>query len=723
MMLGKLLVSANYYLNPYSFSMFITALLVTLLGIFVYISDRNLVSKSFLIMTVSGGIWQAGIGVTYLMRDAMLILSFYKVFVFLGIVMIAPSIYFFTTASLGLLEEKKKYVVVNYALAFAFYLTSLLTDWLARDVQEHFWGPYVLYGPLSIPFLVFFFALIIRSLLLYLGSVRKMEPGIKRDQVKLFTVSLSIAVLGSVDFLSCFPPFEVYPFGYLAVLAFVSLQTYAILRYRKASLTEIFSALGEGIIVIDRNDRIVEVNHSVGKTTGIRRQDFIGKNILSIPSLIADKLENPEKVAALLKMITTNPGKVSHEDVTFREPALQISITASPLTDRFGTKSGSVIEFRDITVHKKMEEELRQYKEELEELVKARTEELAISEAKYKALVDHVQVGIGVHQNGRMVFANRQLTSMLGFAEEEFIGLPLSALFYPDEVQEVISRAWGRYEGKNLVETYESRLLRKDGSVLPAIISTMPIEHEERAAILVTIVDITESKLRKELEQVNQELEMFAYSISHDLRAPLRSIDGFSLALLEDHAEQLDHEGEDYLRRIRAASKRMASMIDAILHLSRIGRYEMRRKQVNLSALAQDIAADLKVTDPDRQVEFVIAEGVVVSGDPTLLRIALENLIGNAWKFTQRLESARIEFGVMRRGKKTVYYVRDDGVGFDMKYVDKLFVPFQRLHSTMEYTGTGIGLASVQRVVRRHGGDIWAESVLNKGTTFYFTLE
>lgn len=722
-MLGKLLVSANYYLNPYSFSMFITALLVTLLGIFVYISDRNLVSKSFLIMAVSSGIWQAGIGVTYLMRDTMLILSFYKVFVFLGTVMIAPSIYYFTTASLGLLEEKKKYVVVNYALAFTFYLTSLLTDWLARDVQEHFWGPYVLYGPLSIPFLVFFFALIIRSLLLYLGSVRKMEPGIKRDQVKLFTVSLSIAVLGSVDFLSCFPPFEVYPFGYLAVLAFVSLQTYAILRYRKASLSEIFSALGEGIIVIDRNDRIVEVNHSVGKTTGIRRQDFIGKNILSIPSLIADKLENPEKVAALLKMITADPGKVSHEDVTFREPALQISITASPLTDRFGTKSGSVIEFRDITVHKRMEEELRQYKEELEELVKARTEELAKSEAKYKALVDHVQVGIGVHQNGRMVFANRQLTSMLGFAEEEFIGLPLSALFYPDEVQEVISRAWGRYEGKNLVETYESRLLRKDGSVLPAIISTMPIEHEERAAILVTIVDITESKLRKELEQVNQELEMFAYSISHDLRAPLRSIDGFSLALLEDHAEQLDHEGEDYLRRIRAASKRMASMIDAILHLSRIGRYEMRRKQVNLSALAQDIAADLKVTDPDRQVEFVIAEGVVVSGDPTLLRIALENLIGNAWKFTQKHESARIEFGVMGRGKKTFYYVRDDGVGFDMKYVDKLFVPFQRLHSTMEYTGTGIGLASVQRVVRRHGGDIWAESVLNKGTTFYFTLE
>ena len=240
-MLDQLLNSANYYFNPYSFPMFITALLVILLGVYVFIQDKNLVSQSFLIMTLSAGIWQAGIGMMYLMRDTMLILSFYKIFIFLGAVMIAPGIYFFTASSLGLLEEKKKYVLANYTIAFAFYIMSLMTDWLVRGVNEYFWGPYVLYGPLSIPFLFFFFTLVIRSLLLYHDSIRKMESGIKQDQIKLFTISLAIAAVGSVDFLSCFPPLEVYPFGYLPVLIFISLQTYAILRYKKASLSEIFA--------------------------------------------------------------------------------------------------------------------------------------------------------------------------------------------------------------------------------------------------------------------------------------------------------------------------------------------------------------------------------------------------------------------------------------------------------------------------------------------------
>ncbi len=659
----------------------------------------------------------------YLMRNAMLIISFYKVFIFLGTVMIAPGIYFFTTASLGLLEKKKKYVVVNYVLAFAFYITSLATNWLVRGVKEYFWGRYVLYGPLSVPFLVFFFILIIRSLILCHDAIRKIEPGIKRDQIRLFMISLGIAVVGAVDFLSCFPPLEVYPFGYLAVLVFVSLQTYAVLQYKKASLSEIFGAMEDGIIVTDRNGRITEVNHAVENIVGIRRRDFLGKDILDILSLTKDKIENPEKVAALLKEITTNPGQISDEDITFLDPALHISTRFSPLMDRFGTKSGSVIVFRDITERKRLEEELRQYQEELKELVEARTAELAASEEKYRKLVDHAQVGIGIHRDGRMVFANRQFLSMLGFKEEEFNGLPISRLIHPDEVQEVLSRAWDRYSGKEVIDTYESQFLRKDGSVIPVIISNAVIEHEGKRATLITVVDITESKLRKELEQANQELEMFTYSVSHDLRAPLRSIDGFSQALLEDYEEQLDSVGQDYLRRIRAASQRMAAMIDAILQLSRIGRYEMQREQVNLSALAQDIAADLKVTDPDRQVEFIIADGVVAKGDATLLRTALENLMGNAWKFTQKHENARIEFGVLQQSKELVYYVRDNGAGFDMKYVDKLFAPFQRLHSTIEYTGTGVGLTSVQRIVRRHGGHIWAESVVDKGTTFYFTLE
>ncbi len=167
----------------------------------------------------------------------------------------------------------------------------------------------------------------------------------------------------------------------------------------------------------------------------------------------------------------------------------------------------------------------------------------------------------------------------------------------------------------------------------------------------------------------------------------------------------------------------MTAMIDAILQLSRIGRYEMHREKVKLSALAQDIALELETTYPDRKVKFSITEGIVAAGDPMLLRMALENLIGNAWKFTQEREGARIEFGVMQKNSKTIYYVRDNGTGFDMKYADKIFDPFQRLDNAMAFSGTGIGLASVKRIIHRHGGEIWAEGEVDKGATFYFTLQ
>ena len=224
------------------------------------------------------------------------------------------------------------------------------------------------------------------------------------------------------------------------------------------------------------------------------------------------------------------------------------------------------------------------------------------------------------------------------------------------------------------------------------------------------------------LEAANKELEAFSYSVSHDLRAPLRSIDGFSQALLEDYVEKLDGQGKDYLTRIRAASQRMGHLIDDLLNLSRFTRTEMRRETVNLSELAKDLARELKQSDPQRQVDFAIQEGLEVKGDPRLLRVALENLFSNAWKFTSKHPRARIEFGVAQRDGKPTYFVRDDGAGFDMAYQGKLFGAFQRLHKATEFYGTGVGLATVQRIIRRHGGEIWAEAEVEKGATFYFTL-
>lgn len=255
------------------------------------------------------------------------------------------------------------------------------------------------------------------------------------------------------------------------------------------------------------------------------------------------------------------------------------------------------------------------------------------------------------------------------------------------------------------------------------------------------------------LELSNKELEAFSYSVSHDLRAPLRSIDGFSQALVEDYAGKLDATGKDYLQRMRAAAQRLGELIDALLVLSRVTRGEVHRERVDLSALAQAIAGELQRREPERRAEFVIAEGLAATGDRRLLHLALENLLGNAWKFTARRPAARIEFGrvstaehpegartprgcpsaesiasegaglsAIRNPQSAIYFVRDNGAGFDMAYADKLFEAFQRLHAQAEFGGTGIGLATVRRIIYRHGGTIWAEGVPDQGATFYFTL-
>lgn len=241
-----------------------------------------------------------------------------------------------------------------------------------------------------------------------------------------------------------------------------------------------------------------------------------------------------------------------------------------------------------------------------------------------------------------------------------------------------------------------------------------------------------------QLEATNRELEAFAYSVSHDLRAPLRSIDGFSLALFECCADKLDSEGKSYLQRVRVAAGRMGELIDDMLTLSRITRSEMHRAHVDLSALAKGVADELKAAEPDREVQITVQSGLAADCDAHLLRVVMNNLLGNAWKFTGKTENPKIKFGARNsecpscstprpasrspRSDGVAYFVRDNGAGFDMTYAEKLFGAFQRLHSTEEFPGTGIGLATVQRVINRHGGRVWAEGEVGKGATFYFTL-
>jgi light-regulated signal transduction histidine kinase (bacteriophytochrome) len=257
------------------------------------------------------------------------------------------------------------------------------------------------------------------------------------------------------------------------------------------------------------------------------------------------------------------------------------------------------------------------------------------------------------------------------------------------------------------------------------------------AGVVVTFIDITEPKeaqdaLRASEEQLrrrtgefstaNAELEAFAYSVSHDLRAPLRTVTGFSEFLLDDYSDKLDETGQAYLQRIIAGSKRMGALIEDMLKLSRISRQDMDIADIDLAAMAHSILAELREKEPDREVDVVIAPELKVKGDATLLRIALTNLLSNAWKCTGKTEHPHIEFGTIDNEGETVLFVSDNGAGFEMKHRERLFQPFQRLHGEQEFAGTGIGLPIVQRVVRRHGGRIWAEGRPGQGASFYFTL-
>lgn len=349
------------------------------------------------------------------------------------------------------------------------------------------------------------------------------------------------------------------------------------------------------------------------------------------------------------------------------------------------------------------------------------------NEVVLRSVIDAIPDAVIVTDDkGRIIFLNPGVNRLFGYAPEELVGKPVEILVPHETRSQHVAHRTGfmgdpklRIMGPQL----NIRGVRANGTEFPAAVSLGFTGTAHKRFAIATVSDLTEFRQREsELNALNKELEAFSYSVSHDLRAPLRAIDGFAKILQEDHGKQLDQEGHDCTERIRKAAQRMAALIDDMLNLSRITRGDVTRTHVDLSALAKDAAEMLQARAPERKAEFEITPGVTANCDPRLLCIALDNLIGNAWKFTSKRAPAHIEFGQKQVNGSNAYFVRDNGVGFDMAYADKLFGAFQRLHDTREYPGTGIGLATLQRIIHKHGGHVWAEAEPEKGATFYFTL-
>jgi len=368
---------------------------------------------------------------------------------------------------------------------------------------------------------------------------------------------------------------------------------------------------------------------------------------------------------------------------------------------------------------------------------------LQISEARYRRLFETAQDGILIldADTGQITDVNPYLVKMLGYPQENFLGKKLWEIgsFKDSEASkstflELQTQGYVRYEDLPLEASDEGRVDVEfvsnvytvgDKRVIQCNIRNITRRKEAEAKVRLLNAEL-EQRLQDrtvQLQVLNKEAENFSYSIAHDLRAPLRRIGGFAQALEEGYASSLNAEGQHFIQTIRTSAEHMGSLLDGLIEVARFSRNDLRRMAVDLTATVRRVAAELQQDDPERKVELIVAEGITANGDPRLLQRVLDNLLNNAYKFTAKRALARIEFGVAPQADgRVAYFVRDNGIGFDMAYADQLFGAFQRLHGAKEYPGTGIGLATVERIIHRHGGQVWAEGTENTGATFYFTL-
>jgi PAS domain S-box-containing protein len=487
----------------------------------------------------------------------------------------------------------------------------------------------------------------------------------------------------------------------VARLAAVNQELEAARNYQRC----LFESTLTSLVTVSLDGKITDLNTAAQKTTGRPREELLGTDLsdyFSAPDLVRAGHEQALREG----QIADYPLEILHRD-GHTTPVL---CSASVYRDDAGAVIGILAAARDITAQRQLQKSL----ERMSQVFMQATDSIVITTL-----------------DGTILNANPETEVAYGWTVEELLGQSLMMLRPAEFESQAQQGLAGAAQGKSFRNVDATRW-NKTGQLIPVLVTVFPLlDGAGRPTATVTIAkDISnlkraEQQLRNyatQLDASNHELEAFSYSVAHDLRAPLRALDGFSQALLEDYHDKLDEQGQDFLGRIRGASQRMGELIDDLLELSRVTRSPLNYAEVNLSALAADIARDLRNAGVSRVVDLVISPGLMVNADAGLMRVVLTNLLANAWKFTGSQPQARIEFGVEEQEGEAAYFVRDNGAGFDMAHASQLFAPFQRLHGQGEFAGTGIGLSITERIIERHGGRIWAEGAVGRGATFYFTL-
>ncbi len=523
----------------------------------------------------------------------------------------------------------------------------------------------------------------------------------------------------------------------------------------------LFEGIIDGLIVIDAETmQVILVNETAARLFGFDNcDDAAGLNPLDF--IHPDDREEVAHAIAV-DMFEKELHYISEYRATTHN-GREIWIETTGTKIEYHGRYAGLVSLRDITNRKQMEKELKENEQKFHLMFELSPESIVLLDGE-----------------GTILDSNQRVFDWLGYLREEFVGKNILEIPVLTESSKVIAiESLARRLAGEEIAPYELTFIDRDGEyrIGLTMANRIQIEGDPNWYDMVMISDVTERKLIEEeqailiaaheeqsqivsesnfelediltktkeeeealrqfneelerrvsdrtieLQASNQELESFIYSLSHDLRTPLRGIEGFSQVLLEDCAANLDAEGLNYLNRIKAGTQRMSSLIDDILKLSVLSHKEICIETVDMSSMAQEFGRRVQSSQPERMVELVVEENVSATGDKDMLRTVVVNLLDNSWKYTRPHSNARIEFGTIQEKDETIYFVRDDGVGFDMKFVGKIFEPFQLLHSAHEFKGSGIGLAMVKRIISRHGGRVWAESEVEKGSTFYFTLQ